>query len=144
MLQDKVDIVQDLCSHVKQLVQTLLCHAKVGSMTFTVRTLQHDLITGIHCVDCICCLSLQRFGLRGMSITPATMTRYIRQQQQAALTSARGGDPEEALQDFITDMEQLCSGAEPMLNHIHVSAIFSATAKTWVPALGNRNFRSGQ
>lgn len=60
------------------------------------------------------------------------------------MTTARGSDPERALQDFISDMEQLCSGAKSMLNYIHISAVFSASAKVLVTALGNRNFHSVQ
>ncbi len=79
-----------------------------------------------------------------MSISPANITKYIRHQQEATLTSVRCSHPEEALLRFIKDMEQLCSGARSSINPVHISAVFMATAKVWVAAMGNHKFWSAQ
>ena len=58
-----------------------------------------------------------------------------------ALAGVRGRQPEKALQGFYAYMEHLCSVAGPLLNHINLSAIITATAQLWTSAQANSSFK---
>ena len=58
-----------------------------------------------------------------------------------ALAGVKGHQPDQALLGFYASMEHLCSVAGPLLNHISLSAIITATAQMWTSAQANSRFK---
>ncbi len=50
------------------------------------------------------------------------------EQQRLASAGVRDRQPDKALLSFCASMEQLCSVVGPLLNHINLSAVITATA----------------
>ncbi len=72
---------------------------------------------------------------------PAQVTTYIKEQQKMALAGVRGRQPDKALLSFYASMAHLCSVAGPLLDHISLSAIITATAQLWTTAQPNSSFK---
>ena len=72
---------------------------------------------------------------------PAHVTARIKEQQRMASAGVRGRQPDKALLGFYASMEHLCSVAGPLLNHINLSAIVTATAQLWTLAQANSSFK---
>ena len=72
---------------------------------------------------------------------PAHVTARIKEQQRMALAGVRGLQPDQALLGFYASMVHLCSVAGPLLDHISVSAIITATAQLWTSAQANSSFK---
>ena len=85
-------------------------------------------------------LHVQDFRLQKMR-DPPQVTAYIKEQQRMALAGARGRQPDKALLGFYASMEHLCSVAGPLLDHISLSAIITATAQLWTSAQANTSFK---
>ena len=60
-----------------------------------------------------------------------------------ASAGVRGRQPDKALLGFYASMEHLCSVAGPLLNHINLSAIITATAQLWTSAQAKSSFKPG-
>ncbi len=58
-----------------------------------------------------------------------------------ALAGVRVHQPDQALLGFYASMEHLCSVAGPLLDHISLSAIITATAQLWTSAQANSSFK---
>ena len=72
---------------------------------------------------------------------PAHVTAHIKEQKGMALAGVRGRQPDKALLSFFASMEHLCSAAGPLLNHISLSAVITATAQLWTSAQANSSFK---
>jgi len=85
-------------------------------------------------------LAVQDSRLQKVRI-PAHVTTHITEQQRMALADVRGHQPDKALLGFYASMKHLCSAAGPLLNHINLSAIITATAQLWTSAEANSSFK---